>query len=54
MGQAQRQTVLTQVAASCLLFGVTFRYVAGSGPGSAQLKAGVVAAFGLVRTYTPV
>lgn len=38
-----------QVVASCLLFGVTFRYVQSAQAGNQQLKAGTVAAFGLVR-----
>jgi hypothetical protein len=38
-----------QVVASCLLFGVTFRYVHHVDPANVQLKGGAVAAFGLVR-----
>ena len=37
-----------QIFASCLLFGVTFRYVLAAGNDNVQLKGGVVAAFGLV------
>ena len=37
-----------QIFASCLLFGVTFRYVLAAGKDNTQLKGGVVAAFGLV------
>ncbi len=50
-GHSAGSTALSaaQVAASCLLFGVTFRYVASAGAANAQLKAGVVGAFGLVR-----
>lgn len=52
-GQSQISTALSaaQVVASCLLFGVTFRYVQSAGAGNPQLKAGTVAAFGMVR-YT--
>lgn len=37
-----------QIFASCLLFGVTFRYVMAAGRSNNQLKGGAVAAFGLV------
>jgi hypothetical protein len=37
------------VAASALLFGVVYRYALRDDLGNAQLKAGVVGAFGLVR-----
>jgi hypothetical protein len=37
------------VAASALLFGVVYRYAVRGDPDNAQLKAGVVGAFGLVR-----
>ena len=36
-------------AASCLLFGVVYRYALRQDLGNSQLKGGVVAAFGLVR-----
>ena len=51
-GHAAPSVALTaaQVAASCALFGVTFRYVSARDPGNLQLRAGVVAAFGLVRS----
>lgn len=50
-GQNQVSTALSaaQVVASCLLFGVTFRYVQSAAADNPQLKAGTVAAFGLVR-----
>ncbi|CAL8471336.1 g10878 [Coccomyxa elongata] len=50
-GQSQISTALSaaQVVASCLLFGVTFRYVQSAGASNPQLKAGTVAAFGMVR-----
>ena len=37
-----------QIFASCLLFGVTFRYVLAADKGNIQLKGGAVAAFGIV------
>lgn len=36
-------------AASCLLFGITFRYAIREDAGNGQLKSGVVGAFGLTR-----
>ena len=53
-GHSGASTVLTaaQIAASCLLFGVTFRYVAQRDPANAQLKGGVIAAFGLVSAFS--
>ena len=52
-GQSQLSTALSaaQVVASCLLFGVTFRYVQSAGAGNPQLKAGTVAAFGMVPSF---
>ncbi len=38
-----------QIFASCLLFGVTFRYVLTADKNNIQLKGGAVAAFGMVR-----
>ena len=38
-----------QIFASCLLFGVTFRYVLAADKDNIQLKSGAVAAFGMVR-----
>ena len=38
------------VAVSCALFGVTYRYAVRGEDANPQLKAGVVAAFGLVRS----
>ena len=38
-----------QIFASCLLFGVTFRYVLAADRGNVQLKGGAVAAFGMVH-----
>lgn len=43
-----------QIFASCLLFGVTFRYVLAADKNNVQLKGGAVAAFGLVRPQHPV
>ena len=40
---------LLAAAASCGLFGVTYRYAVGSNPQNPHLKGGVVSAFGLVR-----
>ena len=40
-----------QILASCLLFGVTFRYVLAADKGNIQLKSGAVAAFGMVRLF---
>ena len=37
------------VTISCALFGVTYRYAVRGEAAKPQLKAGVVAAFGLVR-----
>ena len=48
-GVASTAVSAGQIFASCLLFGVTFRYVLVAGKDNAQLKGGVVAAFGLVR-----
>ena len=52
-GHSAGSTALSaaQVAASCLLFGVTFRYVASADASNAQLKGGIVGAFGLVRPW---
>ena len=49
-GHGVASTVVSagQIFASCLLFGVTFRYVLAAGNDNVQLKGGVVAAFGLV------
>jgi len=47
-GLAQALSFLA-AAASCVLFGVTYRYAVGREPSNTQLKGGVVAAFGLVR-----
>ena len=40
-----------QIFASCLLFGVTFRYVLAADRGNIQLKSGAVAAFGMVHPF---
>ena len=48
-GVASTAVSAGQIFASCLLFGVTFRYVLAAGKDNVQLKGGVVAAFGLVR-----
>jgi hypothetical protein len=44
-------TLLSQggIVLSCLLFGVTYRYIIRRDLGNLQLKSGAVAAFGLVR-----
>ncbi len=42
-----------QIFASCLLFGVTFRYVLAADKDNIQLKSGAVAAFGMVRLFPP-
>lgn len=49
-GHGSVSTLLSaaQIFGSCLLFGVTLRYVHHADPGNAQLKLGTVAAFGLV------
>lgn len=49
-GHSTASTLLSaaQIFASCLLFGVTFRYVQSPNPGNTQLKLGALAAFGLV------
>ena len=47
-GVASTAVSAGQIFASCLLFGVTFRYVLAAGNDNVQLKGGAVAAFGLV------
>ena len=43
-----------EIFASCLLFGVTFRYVLAADRGNVQLKSGAVAAFGMVHLYSSI
>ncbi len=54
-GQNQASAALSaaQVVASCLLFGVTYRYVQSAAANNPHLKGGSVAAFGLVRRFAP-
>ncbi len=49
-GHSLGSTVVSaaQIFASCLLFGVTFRYVMAADINNRQLRGGAVAAFGLV------
>lgn len=35
--------------ATCVLFGVVYRYASAANPGNGQLRGGVVGAFGLTR-----